>query len=118
MLVRLEFTAERTLEETVAPVVKVVTGADKLEAALTIVSALELNQIIGEAATVDVSDVDDLKLWYGQRYQVDLGDGQRMTEKIAAMKSAIAQQKDYEMGTLDVSFTRWGDKVGFTPAES
>ena len=41
-----------------------------------------------------------------------------MTEKIAAMKSAIAQQKDYEMGTLDVSFTRWGDKVGFTPAES
>lgn len=107
-----------TTEETVAPVTKVVTGADKLKAALTIVNSLELNQIIGEASTIDVSAIDDLQLWYGQQYQVRLGDAERMDHKIASMKAAIAKQKDYEMGILDVSFTQWPNDVGFTPAES
>lgn len=107
-----------TTEETVAPVTKVVTGADKLNAALTIVTSLELNQIIGEASTVDVSAIDDLQLWYGQQYQVRLGDSGDMDHKIASMKAAIAKQKDYEMGILDVSFTQWPNDVGFTPAES
>lgn len=96
--------------------VKVVTGQDRLDAALVILSSLELNQIIGDAASVDVTTIDDLQLWYGQRYQVHLGDAQNMDYKISCMKSAIAQQKDYEMGILDVSFTRWPDQVAFTPA--
>lgn len=107
-----------TTEETVAPVTRVVTSQDRLDAALVIVTSLELNQIIGEASSVDVSVIDDLQLWYGQRYQVRLGDSGDMDHKIASMKATIAQQKDYEMGILDVSFTQWTDKVGFTPAES
>lgn len=98
--------------------VKVVTGADRLNAALTILASLELNQIIGEASSVDVSTIDDLQLWYGQQYQVRLGDSENMDYKISCMKAAIAQQKDYEMGILDVSFTQWPNQVGFTPAGS
>lgn len=103
-----------------APVyeVKVVTGQDRLNAALTILASLELNQIIGEASSVDVTTVDNLYLWYGQQYEVKLGDTSNMDYKISSMKAAIAQQKDYEMGTLDVSFTQWPDQVGFTPAEA
>ena len=96
--------------------VKVVTGQDKLDAALVILASLELNQIIGEAASVDVSTIDDLQLWYGQQYQVRLGDAENMDYKISCMKAAIAQQKTYDMGILDVSFTQWPDQVAFTPA--
>ena len=96
--------------------VKVVTGQDRLNAAMVVLASLELNQIIGEASSVDVTAIDDLQLWYGQQYQVRLGDTGNMDYKISCMKSAIAQQKDYEMGILDVSFTRWPDQVAFTPA--
>ena len=35
--------------------------------------------------------------------------------KINWMKSAINQRSDYDMGILDVSFTTWPDRVGYTP---
>ena len=100
--------------ETLAPVVTV-TANQKLEMAKVILTSLENNGIVGEAASVDVSNIHALELMYGTRYQVNLGDGNNMDYKIACMQKAIAQMSDYEMGVLDVSFTTWPDMVGFTP---
>ena len=93
----------------------VVTGAQRLSTALQILQALEANDIVGEAASVDVTSVNSIELWYGQRYQVDLGDSSRMEYKIACMSSAILQLSDYQTGKLDISFTTWADQVGYTP---
>lgn len=97
------------------PVTNVVTGYDRLKAALTVLAALEANDIVGEAASVDVTSLSNIEMWYGQQYQVKLGDTMDMEKKISWMKSAVAQQKEYETGVLDVSFTTWPDQVGFTP---
>ena len=99
-------------EETV-PVI--VTGADRLNTALMILSELEANDIVGEAASIDVSSLNNIELWYGQRFQVKLGDSANMGIKISWMKSAVNQRSDYDMGILDVSFTTWPDRVGYTP---
>lgn len=96
-----------------APVV--VTAAAKLQAALSILQQLEANDIVGEAASIDVSSLSNIELWYGQRFQVKLGDAKHMDIKIAWMKSAVNQRSDYDMGILDVSFTTWPDRVGYTP---
>ena len=101
-------------EETV-PVT--VTGAARLNAALQILDALEKNDIVGEVASVDVTSLNNIELWYGQRYQVKVGDTSQISTKIAWMKKTVAQMNDYQMGILDVSFTTWTDKVGFTPFE-
>lgn len=107
--------------ETVAPIVTgestpvTVTNAQRLRSALDILTALELNDIVGEAASVDVTNLNAIELWYGRRYQVNLGDNQNLEYKIACMKKAIAQLGDYEMGVLDVSFVTWKDQVGYTP---
>lgn len=93
----------------------IVTGAQRLSTALQILQALEANDIVGEAASVDVSSVNSIELWYGKRYQVDLGDPSRMEYKIACMNSAILQLSDYQTGKLDISFTTWADQVGYTP---
>jgi len=93
----------------------VVTGAQRLATALQILQALEANDIVGEAASVDVTSVNSIELWYGKRYQVDLGDSSRMEYKIACMSSAILQLSDYQTGKLDISFTTWADQVGYTP---
>ena len=91
------------------------TGAQRLTAALQILKALEENDIVGEAASVDVTRIEDIILWYGSRYQVNLGDSTRLDYKIACMNDVILQMSDYQSGILDISFTIWPTQVGYTP---
>ena len=112
-----EATAETAAQgETVAESVPVTTtGAQRLDAALQILKALENNDIVGSAASVDVSRIDDIILWYGTRYQVNLGDNSGLDHKIACMNAVIAQMSEYQSGVLDCSFTIWPNQVGYTP---
>lgn len=107
--------------ETVSATPVTVTAQQRLNAALQILQALELNEVVGEAASVDVSELTRIELWYGTRFQVNLGDinatNHDMAYKIAAMKASIASFNEYEMAMLDCSFTTWEDKVGYTPFE-
>ena len=96
---------------------EITTAADKLEAALTILTELENNDIVGEAASIDVTSLVNIELWYGQRYRVKLGDLSRMDYKISCMKQAVSQLQDYQSGVLDVTFVTWTDQLGFTPME-
>lgn len=97
----------------------VVTNAAKLSTGLTILQALERNGVVGEVASIDVTDLDHIWLYYGTRYDVNLGSSNdqehNMDYKIAAMTAAIGELADYETGELDVSFSIWEDKVGYTP---
>ncbi len=94
-----------------------VTGAQRFNAALQILKALETNDIVGEAASVDVTRTEDIVLWYGTRYQVMLGDNTRLPYKIDCMNDVILQMSEYQSGILDVSFTQWPSQVGYTPFE-
>ena len=93
----------------------IITGAARLNAALNILQQLEKNDIVGAAASIDVGSLSNIELWYGQRFQVKLGDANNMDIKISWMKSAVNQRSEYDMGILDVSFTTWPDRVGYTP---
>ena len=100
-------------ETQVTPVI--ITEQQKLSAALTILQALELNEIVGEAASVDVSDLTRIELWYGTRYQVNLGDTSNMDYKISCLKYTVSSLAEYDSGELDISFTIWPDKVTYSP---
>lgn len=100
---------------TAAPVVT--SAASQLQTALTILDTLEESGLVGEAASVDVTSISDITLWYGTRYQVRLGDTSQIDYKISAMKMSIAQLGEYETGILDVSFTTWADGPFYTPFE-
>ena len=102
-----------TATEATVPVT--VTGAQRLNAALEILQALEANDIVGEAASVDVSQLEQITLWYGTRYQVSLGDTTRLDYKISCMSDVILQLSDYQSGMLDLSFTIRTDQVVYTP---
>lgn len=78
-------------------------NADRLRAALSVAQELERNEILGEAASIHVSDLQDIRLWYGDRYEVRLGDSADMDGKIAAMRSAISQMGQFQSGVLEVS---------------
>lgn len=104
---------EETLEEAV--IGPLVTGAQRLNTALLIVKALEANDIVGGAASVNVSQPQNITLWYGTRYQVLLGDDANLEYKISCMNSVILNMQEYQSGILDISFTIWPNQVGYTP---
>ncbi len=95
-----------------------VTDRERLEAALLVLTQLERCEILGDAASVDVTDPSNIQLWYGDDYQVLLGDPDRMDEKITMMNSVIAQHKQqggYQSGVLDITLTENPNSVVYTP---
>lgn len=97
--------------------VVVITNADRLAVALDIIRSMEVNDVVGQVAVVDVTDLGAITLTYGTRYEVRLGSADNLDLKIAAMRDAVAQLSDYQRGVLDVTFVIWPDKVVFTPSE-
>lgn len=94
-----------------------VSGSQRLQTAMTMVQLLEHNGILGQAASVDVTDLGALEIWYAQQYQITLGDQNNLEYKLELVKGAIDQMGDYRSGILDVSFEIRPDEVIYTPFE-
>ena len=81
-----------------------VSANQKLQTALTILQYLEQNDVLGEIVNLDVNDVGSLKMQYGDRFSIALGDATELSYKIKMAVNAIAQLEEHDRGTLDVSF--------------
>ena len=97
------------------PIPVTVLGSERLQTALTITQYLEDNGFIGDAASVNVSNMANLEIWYADRYQVLLGDNTQLNYKVRCLRATIDQMKDYERGKLDISFEVMSDQVVYTP---
>lgn len=83
-----------------------VLASEQLNTVVSIMQYLEANRIIGEIATIDVIDLGNLELWYGERFHILLGDTTGLAEKIELIKATIDNNADtFGRGTLDVSQT-------------
>ena len=91
------------------------TAAKHLSVILDLTEYLEQNRIIGKAESIDVNNLGDIQLWYGEQYQVKLGDTTDMLIKISTMKTAIEQLEAYQSGVLELVYLegKWG--VNYTP---
>ena len=96
-------------EETTAdgqPVPATVDAASQLNTAVSILQFMEDNSVIGEAASVDVSDLSNLEMWYADRFQILLGDATELAYKITVVNTAIDEyMQTYDSGVLDASMT-------------
>lgn len=83
-----------------------VTAAQRLSAVKTIASYLELNGIIGDVVSMDITNVYDIQLWYHSQYHILLGDTEMLSRKISCLKAFLddyQQNRPYEAGELDLS---------------
>lgn len=101
----------RDADET-APVT--VYAGDQLSLALSLIQQMEKNGFIGTIAKIDVTDLGDVQLWYGTRFQMLLGEGTDLPRKLAALDQVLDRMEDHASGILDASFTTWPDEVGHT----
>lgn len=83
----------------------IVTSAQHLSVALDIMNHLEDNGIIGKAASIDVNDLGDIQIWYGTQYQFKLGDDDQLADKIATVKSAVAQGQAHDSGVMEIRYS-------------
>lgn len=102
-------------DPTAETVIVTVSAQERLNTALSILQYLEDNSIMGLVSSVDVEDLADIELWYGQQYQVRLGDSSQLSYKIRCMCEAVAQLKEYDTGLLDISFMLIQDQVIYEP---
>lgn len=109
-------TAEPNVDEEGNPIPVTVTAAHQLTVALNIADYLESNGIIGQAASIDVNDLGNIQFWYGQQYQVKLGDEGQLSYKINLAKGAIDKlsEQSHNSGVLDASLTVQKDGVKYT----
>ncbi|MBQ7415894.1 MAG: FtsQ-type POTRA domain-containing protein [Oscillospiraceae bacterium] len=95
-----------------------ITNQDRLNTALSIVTELERRGVLGKVASVDVTDMANIELWYGTDYQVKLGDAGEMEEKLGLMVGTIRlheKEGSYQSGILDITFEIYPDAVGYEP---
>ena len=77
--------------ETAADGAMVTTAADHLKAAITVLSALEENQLFSHITRLDVTDLFALRIYCSDDYRVELGESRDMTEKVEILKYALAE---------------------------
>lgn len=113
---------ETTADGQTVPVT--VNATAQLQTAVSILQYLEENGVIGEAASVDVTDLSDLQMWWKEdRFQIVFGDSTQLSYKIKLVKTAIENYMEtYDSGILDVSLTIQPDpekeyQVIYTPFE-
>lgn len=94
---------ETTPDGSTVPVT--VDGTAMVETAVSILQYLEENGIIGDAKSVNVENLTNLEIWYGDRFQILLGDTTQLSYKVKMVKAAIDNMESYDSGTLDASMT-------------
>ncbi|MBE6983298.1 MAG: FtsQ-type POTRA domain-containing protein [Ruminococcaceae bacterium] len=104
-----EMVAMPDVEAPSAPIT--VYNSERLSAALQIAKEMETNEVLGELATIDVSDMSNITAWYGKKFEIRLGDGADIPKKVFSVVQAISQLGQYQAGVLDASFTTWPDEV-------
>jgi len=94
-----------------------VLASEQLSTALSICKMMEQSGIIGTMASVDVTSLGSIELWYGGQYQIHLGDATRLDYKIGELKPVIDYLGSSGSGMLDASFTIKEKEVIYTPFE-
>lgn len=76
---------------------------EQLDAAIALMQYLEEFGMIGETKSIDVSNLLALQVWYGDRFQVELGDTKDLKTKVSRMQKAINSMKNTsDTGILNV----------------
>ncbi len=82
-------------------------GEDRLNAALEILQYFEKYQMIDKIVSVDVTDMGNILVTYGQQYKINLGNKTEMAVKVELAAKGIAKLNeayDDPIGEIDVSF--------------
>ena len=68
------------------------------------------------ASTTRCASSYELSFWYGDQYEVKLGNSENLPYKLAYLEKVLESLADYQTGTIDLSFSE-GSEARFTPKQ-
>ena len=77
----------------------------RFDALTKLLSELENADLVKEISAVSVPSSYHLTVYYGDRFEVDLGNTDSLDYKLEYLKTVVAMQKEYATGTIDLSFS-------------
>ena len=86
------------------------------DALCALLQALEEAGLTKKAASVAVPSSYELSFWYGDQYEVKLGNSENLPYKLAYLEKVLESLADYQTGTIDLSFSE-GSEARFTPKQ-
>ncbi len=81
---------------------------EKLSAALQISNALQQLSLDPPVTKIDISELYDITLYCGDRFEVRIGTVQNIDYKLRYLQAAVAQLADDQSGIIDLSFDEDG----------
>ena len=79
-------------------------GADSLDAAIRVMTALRGTGLLPQIASIDVAKPYDIVLQYADRFKVWLGGTDQLEYKFQYLTAVLEQLDSYQTGTIDLTF--------------
>lgn len=95
-----------------------VRAEEQLNVAISLMQYLEEYGMLNGVASMNVSSLSALEVWYGVRFQIKLGDTTDLKTKVSNMNKAINSMSETETGILDVSAANSEGKFSCIPFPS
>lgn len=80
------------------------TGAERLEAAKEILCQVEKWELFSDVTRIDVSDLYAMHLYCGEKYRIELGSREDLSEKFEMIKSVFANENLAESGVFTLFY--------------
>ena len=77
----------------------------RFDALTKLLAELESADLVKQISAVSVPSSYHLTVYYGDRFEVDLGNTDSLDYKLEYLKTVVAMQKEYATGTIDLSFS-------------
>ena len=77
-----------------------------------VLSALKTSELLGNVGRIEVGKLYDVKIVYGDRFLISLGDTEELSRKIEMLHAVIGELNEFDKGTIDVSEVK---KARFKP---
>ncbi len=84
----------------------VLKNEDQLPVLREVLTSLRYTEMTGNTSRVEIDKLYDIKLVYGDRFLIVLGDASELGKKIEMLRAVIGQLNDFDKGTINVSAVR------------
>ena len=95
-----------------------VKAEEQLSVAFSMMQYLEACGMLSGVASINVSSLSAIEVWYGARFQIKLGNTADLQTKVSNMNKAINSMSETETGILDVSAANSEGKFSCIPFPS
>lgn len=77
---------------------------EQITVAQTLLTAMEQWDLVDVITTVDLSKLYGIVLWYGDRFEIDLGSTDNLAYKIQYLQEILKNLNDGQSGVIDLTF--------------